>query len=156
MRMIFLFSCKTQGQCYRYVHQSVKALNCFNSARKSSDWSYRATLNMIEIYLHIDDVLHLSSPIKATNISNQQMLTSANSLLEYLETSMDSVSATVLVLRGYWEMQYSLICHCNPQNAYKRFNDILKVEKVRFILFVTWIIIFKTPATVLKMNYISQ
>jgi hypothetical protein len=88
---------------------------------------------MIEIYLHVDDVLHLSSPVKAAKIVNQQILTSANSLLDYLETNMESVTMTVLVLRGYWEMQYSLIYNCSPRNAYKRFNDILKVEKVRII-----------------------
>lgn len=123
-----------QGLCYRLVHQPIKALHAFNIARKSHDWSYRATLNMIEVYLHIDDVLHLIFPTKTAKITNQQILMSANALLDFLvETRIDlATSVVVQLLKGYWEMQYAVICG-TPQNRNNRFSDIIKVEKVRCV-----------------------
>ena len=86
-----------------------------------------AAINMIEIYLRLDDFEYwISNKPEATK--DDVSLTSADMLLREIE-AIGSTCTKVQVLRGYWEIMKSLGLG-NFDKPNKRFADMLKTDQV--------------------------
>jgi tetratricopeptide repeat protein 21B len=133
-----------QGLCQRMLGDPIAALKYFDLARNSKEWSQIASINMIQIYLRIDDFAFWCSSRSALAL-DEGSLKSASILINQ---QIDSDSNEAMILRGYWEV-IKAFDNGNFDAPTKHFNGILKGDKdnIAALLGLAQVYTFSSTAT---------
>ncbi len=112
-----------KGICHRLLGDPVTALKCFDCTRRSRRWSEKAVLNMIEIYLRLDDFGFWCASSN-TLAFEEESLKSIHALMKTINFS----SERGMILKGYWDIVKALN-DGHFDSATNHFNEILNDDE---------------------------
>lgn len=118
------------------------AIECFNKVRCDKYWRKEACVNMIEIYLRLDDLDFWALRERNIESSPKSSIDSINILIQEL-SDYNSKSNEIELYKGY-----SKLCNCTNKSmisgAFEIFNSILATNKVSY---------YKKKIPVLQFNF---